>query len=95
MDEALRQSVFSHVTDAIRRSSSISDLDVTPDTHLHEDLALDSLDVVEVTMSLEETFDIELPQDVVRQFSVVGDIVTYLSCRFFRDVDEPSFHQVA
>ena len=95
MDEALKRSVFSHVTDAIRRSSSISDLHVTPDTRLYEDLALDSLDAVEVAMSLEETFDIELPQDVIRQFSVVKDIVAYLSCRFFRDVDELSLHQVA
>ncbi len=95
MDEALRQSVFLHVTAAIRRSLSIRDLEMTPATRLSEDLELDSLDVVEVAMSLEETFDVEFPQDAVQRFSAVGDIVAYLSCRFFRDVDERSLHRVA
>ncbi len=39
-------------------------------------------------MSLEETLDVEFPQDAVRQFNVVSDIVAYLVRRFFRDVDE-------
>lgn len=88
MDQVLRQTILSHVTEAIRKSVHISDLDVALDTRLSDDLALDSLDRVEVAMSLEETLDVEFPQDAIRQFDVVSDIVAYLVRRFFRDVDE-------
>ncbi len=94
MDQALEKTILSHVTGAIRRSLSIADLHVALDTHLSEDLALDSLDVVEVAMSLEETFDIEFPQEVVQQFNVVADIVAYLKKRFFFE-DERLLGQVA
>lgn len=45
-------------------------------------------------MSLEETFDIEFPQEVVQQFNVVADIVAYLKKRFFFE-DERLLGQVA
>lgn len=96
VDETLRLLTLSRVTDAIRRSLSISDLHMTPATRLSEDLGLDSLDVVEVAMALEESFDTEFPQEAIRQFSVVGDIVAYLNGRYFRDVaDQIPVYQVA
>jgi len=36
-------------------------------------------------MNLEEVFDLELPNDVVRRFVMVADIVSYFSRRYFRD----------
>jgi len=95
VDQALRRTVLPHVTEAIRRSLSLPDLGVTLETHLSEDLELDSLDVVEITMSLEEAFDIEFPQDAVLKFNIVSDIVDYLSNRVFRDTGERLLERVA
>lgn len=41
---------------------------IGPDSRLVEDLGMDSLEVVEFIMSLEETFDIEIPDELPAQF---------------------------
>lgn len=45
---------------------------------LTEDLGADSLDAVELSMALEEAFDIQIADDAMVRFQTVGDIVTYI-----------------
>lgn len=52
--------------------------EVTSDANILDDLGADSLDVVEMVMTLEEAFDIEVPDDDVEQMRTVGDVVTYV-----------------
>lgn len=47
-------------------------------TTTFEDLALDSLDVVQVIMSIEEAFDIEIEDEAAEAFSTVADLVEYI-----------------
>lgn len=42
------------------------------------DLGADSLDVVDLVMSFEEEFDIEIPDDQVEKIKTVGDIVKFI-----------------
>lgn len=51
---------------------------VTNDARLHDDLGADSLDVVEVVMSFEEKFDIDIPNHVATRLVTVGDAVAYI-----------------
>lgn len=51
----------------IQESSSIAD-----------DLGADSLDVVDLVMSIEDEFSIEIPEDQVENIKTVGDIVKYI-----------------
>ena len=51
---------------------------MTLDTSLKDDLNADSLDAVEVIMALEEEFDIEIPDQKIKELVTVGDIVEYL-----------------
>ena len=53
--------------DAIKEASSITD-----------DLGADSLDVVDLVMSIEDEFDVEIPEDQVENIKTVGDIVKYI-----------------
>jgi acyl carrier protein len=48
---------------------------LTDDTRLHEDLGADSLDVVEIVMSCEERFGVEIPNRAATTLSTVGDAV--------------------
>lgn len=48
---------------------------VTPEADLVRDLGLDSLDTVEVTMGLEERFNVEIPEEELEDVSTVGDAV--------------------
>lgn len=53
---------------------------VSRDTHFVDDLGADSLDVVELTMAIEEEFDIpEMDEDALRSIETVGDLVEYVS----------------
>ena len=85
MTEALNQTIVAAVIAAMRRTLFLPDGPISLDTRLGEDLMLDSLDMVELTMSLEETFKTEFPAEANRQFSRVSDIVSYLSRRYFQD----------
>jgi acyl carrier protein len=52
--------------------------DLTDDARLIEDLGADSLDVVEVVMSFEEKFDIEIPTHKATAFVTVGDAIAFI-----------------
>ena len=47
-------------------------------SHLQEDLNLDSLDRVELTLAIEEEFGIEIPDEDAEKIVTVGDIVKYI-----------------
>lgn len=51
---------------------------VTMEALIIDDLGADSLDLVDLVMSLEEEFDVEIPDDQVENIKTVGDIVKYI-----------------
>ena len=51
---------------------------VTPEASFVDDLGADSLDLVELVMSLEEDYGIEIPDEDVEKIVTVNDIVEYL-----------------
>jgi acyl carrier protein len=53
--------------------------EVTPDARILDDLGADSLDVVEMVMSLEEAFDIEVPDEDVEELRTVADVERYVT----------------
>ncbi len=52
--------------------------EVVPEARMLDDLGADSLDVVELVMSLEEAFDITVPDEDVETLATVGDMQAYL-----------------
>ena len=51
---------------------------VTADTDLQEDLGADSLDVVDLLMSIEDEFGVEVPDDEIENIKTVGSLVSYI-----------------
>ena len=51
---------------------------ITPETNIADDLGADSLDVVDMLMSLEDEFDVEIPDEEIENFHTVGDVVAYV-----------------
>jgi acyl carrier protein len=51
---------------------------ITLSTNMHEDLEADSLDAVEIIMTIEDEFDVEIPDDVAEKLQTVSQIVNYL-----------------
>lgn len=54
---------------------------ITESTDIAEDLGADSLDVVELMMSIEEEFQIEIADEDAHNFKTVNDVVTYIESK--------------
>jgi acyl carrier protein len=52
--------------------------DIKPESRIIEDLGADSLDIVEMLMSLEETYGITIPDDDAMALKTVAELVAYL-----------------
>ena len=52
--------------------------DITMESLLVEDLGADSLDAIDIVMSVEDTFKVEVPDEIIEKIETVGDIVNYI-----------------
>lgn len=55
--------------------------EIVPEASFIDDLGADSLDIVELVMAMEETFDIEIPDDDAEKIQTIGDALSYLKER--------------
>lgn len=46
-----------------------------------DDLGADSLDIVELVMTMEEEFDLDIPDTDAEKMKTVGDVVTYITSK--------------
>ena len=51
---------------------------ITVDTDLQEDLGADSLDVVDLLKSIEDEFEVEVPDEEIENIKTVGALVNYI-----------------
>ena len=51
---------------------------ITMDSLLIEDLGADSLDSIDIVMSIEDEFKIEVPDEVIENINSVADIVNFI-----------------
>ncbi len=70
--------IFETVRDALAKQFEIEPETITIDTNLVDDLGADSLDVVELIMSLEDIFGIAISDEDASQLFTVRRIVEYL-----------------
>lgn len=70
--------VFEKLRDILVDQLDVEEDKVTMNASIQDDLGADSLDIVDLIMSLEEEFDVEIPDDQVEGMKSVGDIVKYV-----------------
>ena len=71
-------STFERVQKIICEQLEIDSHLVTEDASISGDLGADSLDLVDLSMSIEEEFNLEFPDDVLDHVRTVGDIVKFI-----------------
>ncbi|MEF9988775.1 MAG: acyl carrier protein [Clostridia bacterium] len=73
--------VLEKVKKILATQLDIEEEKITETTDIAEDLGADSLDVVELMMSIEEDFGIEIADEDARSFKTVSDVVTYVESK--------------
>ena len=66
------------VIEILAKQLRIDESKISENTNIASDLGADSLDLVEVLMSLEEEFNISIPDEAIPSIVTVADLVKYI-----------------
>lgn len=70
--------MFERVVEIVKEQLNLEDAGITMETSFKDDLEVDSLDLFELVMALEEEYDVEIPSEDLEQITTVGAVVEYL-----------------
>lgn len=70
--------VLEKIVDILSKQFDVEEETITLDTNIADDLGADSLDVVDMLMSLEDEFDVEIPDEEIERIRTVGELVAYI-----------------
>ena len=73
--------MFEQVKDALVESLNIDGEGITPESRLKEDLEIDSLAAVELSLDLETEFDVEISDEELAALVTVEDIVKLIESK--------------
>ncbi|MCA9995144.1 MAG: acyl carrier protein [Anaerolineales bacterium] len=74
-------SIENRLKSIIVEQLGVDEEEVTLDASFTDDLGVDSLDIVEMVMFVEEAFDLDIPEEDVEKISKVRDAIAYLRAR--------------
>lgn len=70
--------VFEKIKEILAQQLDVDANSITLDDSIVDDLGADSLDAIDIVMSIEDDFKIEVPDEIVEKMEVVADIVNYV-----------------
>ena len=73
-----KEEVFNKLKEMIAEQFGIEEGKITEQSAFIDDLAADSLDIVEMVMQIEEVFDIQIPDEAAEKMTKVEDMVKYI-----------------
>ena len=62
----------------VSEAANVEVANIKPETSFVDDLNLDSLDMVEMMMKMEEEFGVEIPEDKTEDLKTINDVTSYL-----------------
>ena len=66
------------VKEIIANQLSVKPEEIKNDSNIAEELGADSLDLVEILMSLEDEFGISIPDEAIPQIKTINDVVAFI-----------------
>lgn len=70
--------VFEKIRKILCEQLDIEEDTVSMESNIAEDLGADSMDVVDLIMSIEDEFEVEVPDEKIESIKTVGDVVNYI-----------------
>lgn len=74
----MSSSVFERLQKILAEQFEIDEDDITLNSDIVDDLGADSLDLVDLVMSIEDEFKIEVPDEAIEEIKTVDDAVKYI-----------------
>lgn len=71
--------IFEKITEILAEQLDADKDAMTNDTKIADDLGADSLDLVDLLMSIEDEFGVEIPDEDVEKLQTIGDVVEYIA----------------
>ena len=74
------EEIFKIMKDLVAEQFAMEPAEITMDTSFEEDLGADSVDLVELVMSMEDEFEVgEIQEEELGGLKTVGDAVNYIA----------------
>ncbi|MDI9461069.1 MAG: acyl carrier protein [Saccharofermentanales bacterium] len=72
------EQIFERVRDMLAEQLRISPETIKMDANFIDDMNADSLDIVEMVMTMEQEFDLSIPDEEAERIKTVGDAVAFI-----------------
>ena len=72
------EELINSVKSIIIQCLKVKEENITEDSEFIKDLGADSLDLVELIMTLEEKFEVQIPDEDAEKIKTVGDAIKYI-----------------
>lgn len=70
--------VFEKLKEILAEQLDVDANSITRESLLIEDLGVDSLDAIDIVMSVEDEFKLEVPDEIIEKIETVGDILNFI-----------------
>ena len=70
--------IFETIQDIISKQLGIEKSAILPESNLLTDLDADSIEAVEIIMSIEDEFGVEIPEDSIENIATVQDLIDFI-----------------
>ena len=76
-----KEEIFDKLKELVGDQLGVEEDEVTMEATMQDDLGADSLDLVDLVMSVEEEFGVKVADEDLENIKTVGDIVNYIEER--------------
>ena len=76
-----KEEIFDKLKELVVDHLGVEEDEVTMEASMQDDLGADSLDLVDLVMSVEEEFGVKVADEDLENIKTVGDIVNYIEDR--------------
>jgi acyl carrier protein len=73
-----RQEILKTIKDILSEEFEIDKDDISPESHLFEDLELDSLDAIDLLIDMERKFGIKIDNERAKTLQTVDDVIDFI-----------------
>ena len=75
------EEIFDRISNLIKEQLHNEKIEVTVKTNIQEELGIDSIALMEFIITLEDEFNLNIPDEDVEDIQTMGELVDYLSRR--------------